>query len=66
MSPKEKKRFEVLSGNPTPEELAAITFAIEQHRREELAPVIRRSVFSIPQLRRPLPHQSSFGFTRGR
>ena len=34
MSPKEKKRFEVLSGNPTPDELAAITFAIEHHHRE--------------------------------
>ena len=66
MSPQEKKKFEVLSGNPTAEELAAITFAIEHHKREELAPVIRRSVYSIPQLRRPLPHQSTFGFTRGR
>lgn len=66
MSPQEKKRFEVLSGNPTPEELAALTQALERHKREELTPVIRRSVYSIPQLRRPLPHQTTFGFNRGR
>ena len=66
MSPHERKKFEVLAGNPTPEEMAALTFAIERHKRAELAPVIRRSVYSIPQLRRPLPHQSTFGFYRGR
>lgn len=66
MSPHERKRFEVLSGNPTPEELAALHIAMERHKREELTPVIRRSVYSIPQLRRPLPHQSTFGFHRGR
>lgn len=66
MSPQEKKRFEVLSGNPTPEELAALAQALESHKREELTPVIRRSVYSIPQLRRPLPHQTTFGFNRGR
>lgn len=66
MSPQEKKVFEVLSGNPTPDELAAIARAIEEHKREELEPVIRRSVYSIPQLRRPMPHQNTFGFNRGR
>lgn len=66
MSSQEKKNFEILSGNPTPEEIAALAQAIEHHKREELEPVIRRSVFSIPQLRRPMPHQNSFGFTRGR
>lgn len=66
MSPMERKRFEVLSGNPTPEEREAIAYAIERHKREELQPVIRRSVYSIPQMRRPLPHQNTFGFKRAR
>ena len=48
MSSQEKKNFEILSGNPTPEEIAALAQAI------------------FPQLRRPMPHQNSFGFTRGR
>lgn len=62
----QQKRFEVLSGNPTPDELEAITFAIEHHKREELTPVLRRSKYSIPQLRMPLRHQTNFGFRKGR
>jgi hypothetical protein len=27
----------------------------------ELKPVIKRSVFGLPQLRQPLPHQVTFG-----
>jgi hypothetical protein len=37
-------QFEITSGNPTPEELAAIEVVMAQHKREELKPVIRRSV----------------------
>ena len=57
-------KFEITSGNPTPEELAAIERALAQHKREELTPVIRRSVYGLPQLRQPLPHQITYGARR--
>jgi hypothetical protein len=57
-------QFEITSGNPTPEELAAIERALAQHKREELMPVIRRSVYGLPQLRQPLPHQITYGARR--
>jgi hypothetical protein len=56
--------FEITSGNPTPEELAAIKAVMPQHKREELKPVIRRSVYGLPQLRQPLPQQITFGARR--
>ena len=57
-------QFEIIKGHPTPEELAAIQIAMAQHKREELKPVIRRSVYGLPQLRQPLPHQITFGARR--
>ena len=57
-------KFEIKSGNPTPEEVAAIETAMAQHKREELTPVIRRSVYGLPQLRQPLPQQITFGARR--
>jgi hypothetical protein len=56
--------FEITSGNPSPEELAAIKAVMAQHKREELKPVIRRSVYGLPQLRQPLPQQITFGARR--
>ena len=56
--------FEITSGNPTPEEIAAIESVMAQHKREELTPVIRRSLYGRPQLRQPLPHQITFGARR--
>ena len=56
--------FEITKGDPTPEELAAIHAVMAQHKREELKPVIRRSVYGVPQLRQPLPHQITFGARR--
>jgi hypothetical protein len=53
--------FSIIKGNPTPEELAALKTALAQHKREELKPVIRRSVYGLPQLREVLPHQITFG-----
>jgi hypothetical protein len=53
--------FSVIKGLPTPEELAAIQSAMAQHKREELKPVIRRSVYGLPQLRQGLPHQITYG-----
>jgi hypothetical protein len=53
--------FSIIKGNPTLEELAALQTALAQHKREELKPVIRRSVYGLPQLREALPHQITFG-----
>ena len=53
--------FEIIKGDPTPEEMAAIELAMAQHKRQELKPVLRRSVFGLPQLRQALPHQITFG-----
>ena len=53
--------FSITNGDPTPQELAALHAAMAQHKREELEPVIRRSVYGLPQLRQALPHQITFG-----
>jgi hypothetical protein len=53
--------FSIIKGNPTPEELVALKITMAQHKREELKPVIRRSVYGLPQLRQALPHQITFG-----
>jgi len=41
--------------------LEAIREAITANPPEKLEPVIKRSVFGLPQLRQPLPHQITFG-----
>jgi hypothetical protein len=57
-------KYEIVKGVPTAEELLAIQAVMSQHKREELAPVIRRSVYGSPQLRQPLPQQITFGARR--
>jgi hypothetical protein len=57
-------KYEIVKGVPTAEELQAIQVAMSNHKREELIPVIRRSVYGLPQLRQPLPQQSTFGARR--
>jgi hypothetical protein len=57
-------KFTVTSGNPSEEELLAIKVAISSHEMQDLTPVIKRSVFGLPQLRQPLPHQITFGARR--
>ena len=57
-------KFEITKGVPTAEELLAIQAAMSQHKREELTPVIRRSVYGSAQLRQPLPQQITFGARR--
>ena len=57
-------RFEITKGVPTPDELAAIEAAMAVQNSEELKPVIRRSVYGLPQLRQPLPQQITFGARR--
>jgi hypothetical protein len=57
-------KFTVISGNPSEEELSAISQALENHQMQDLTPVVKRSVFGLPQLRQPLPHQITFGARR--
>ena len=57
-------KFTITSGNPSEEELLALKAALDQHKMQVLAPVIKRSVFALPQLRQPLPHQITFGARR--
>ena len=57
-------KFAVTAGNPSEEELLAIKAAISSHEMQDLTPVIKRSVFGLPQLRQPLPHQITFGARR--
>ena len=57
-------KFTVTSGSPSEEELLAIKAALNSHEMQDLTPVIKRSVFGLPQLRQPLPHQITFGARR--
>ena len=57
-------KFTITSGNPSEEELLAIKDALNSHEMQDLTPVIKRSVFGLPQLRQPLPHQITFGARR--
>jgi hypothetical protein len=54
-------KFSVASGNPSDEELLALHAVLNNRKPVELKAVIKRSVFGLPQLRQPLPHQVTFG-----
>ena len=53
--------FSIIKGDPTAQELEALKLALAQHKREELKPVIRRSIYGLPQLRQGLSHNITFG-----
>ncbi|MEN9412564.1 MAG: hypothetical protein RLZZ87_409 [Actinomycetota bacterium] len=57
-------KFTVASGNPSDEELLALHAVLANRKPVELKAVIKRSVFGLPQLRQPLPHQVTFGARR--
>lgn len=57
-------KFTITAGNPSAEELLALKAVLDRHVLQELKPVIKRSVFALPQLRQPLPHQITFGARR--
>ena len=59
-------KFTVASGQPTDEELIALHAVLANRKPVELKPVIKRSVFALPQLRQPLPHQITFGARKHR
>lgn len=54
-------KFTVTAGNPTPEELLALQAVLADHKSVEIAAVIKRSAFGLPQLRQPMPGQITFG-----
>ena len=54
-------KFSITSGNPSDEELIALQAVLANRKPVELRPVVKRSVFGLPQLRQPLPHQITFG-----
>ena len=51
----------IIKGDPTAQELEALKIALAQHKREELKPVIRRSIYGLPQLRQGLSNKITFG-----
>jgi hypothetical protein len=57
-------KFSIAAGNPTDEEVAVLQAVLAHRKPVELKPVIKRSVFGLPQLRQPLPHQVTFGARR--
>jgi hypothetical protein len=57
-------KFSVIAGNPSADELAAIELALANHKREELKPVVKRSVWAMPVMRTQLPQQIKFGSGR--
>jgi hypothetical protein len=59
-----KTTFSVTAGNPSADELAAIELALANHKREELKPVVKRSVWAMPLMRTQLPQQIKFGSGR--
>ncbi len=59
-----KTTFSVTAGNPSTDELAAIELALASHKREELKPVVKRSVWAMPLMRTQLPQQIKFGSGR--
>jgi hypothetical protein len=59
-----KNTFSVIAGNPSADELAAIELALVSHKREELKPVVKRSVWAMPLMRTQLPQQIKFGSGR--
>jgi len=62
--PMKEVSFTVITGHPSADELAAIELALANHKREELKPVVKRSVWAMPMLRTPLPQQIKFGSGR--
>jgi hypothetical protein len=57
-------KFSVTTGSPTADELAAIELALANHKREELKPTVKRSVWAMPLMRTQLPQQIKFGSGR--
>jgi hypothetical protein len=59
-------KFTVTAGNPMPEELLALQAVLANHKAVVIKPIIKRSIFALPQLRQPLPRQMTFGARKHR
>jgi len=59
-----KIRYDIVLGNPTADEVAAIEFAMSHHKHEILKPVVKKSFWSKPILRSALPQHIKFGSGR--
>jgi hypothetical protein len=59
-----KVKYDIVLGTPTPEDAAAIEFAMSHHKHEDLKPVVKRSVWARPILRSALPQHIKFGSGR--
>lgn len=62
--PTPKALFSVIAGSPSADELVAIELALANHKREELKPVVKRSIWAMPLMRTQLPQQIKFGSGR--
>jgi hypothetical protein len=54
-------KYTIIKGDPTAQELIAIQSAMSFHRREVLIATVRKSVFALPQLRKPFNPGYRFG-----
>ena len=57
-------RFTILSGKPNNEELAVLTQALNQHKRVEKEPIVKRSTWAQPIMRAAMPQSIKFGAGR--
>ena len=55
------KKFTVISGNPSKEEMQALQIVADNHTRIETAPIFNRGNWAAPQLRNSMPQQLRFG-----
>ena len=57
-------KFTIISGKPSKEELAILTQVLNQHKRVENDPVVKRSTWAQPIMRAPMPQAVKFGAGR--
>jgi hypothetical protein len=57
-------KFTIVSGEPSNEELAILTQVLNQHKRVEKDPVVKRSTWAQPIMRAPMPQSIKFGAGR--
>lgn len=57
-------KFTIISGRPSKEELAILTQVLNQHKRVEKDPVVKRSTWAQPIMRAPMPQAIKFGAGR--
>ena len=57
-------KFTIIRGKPSKEELAILTQVLNQHKRVEKDPVVKRSTWAQPIMRAPMPQAIKFGAGR--